>query len=105
MVWDNAAEYGGREDEHKDRHIQDDDQAVSCQAPLNHGGNDQAVTRDVSASLEQLVSDVDLNMATEKAKQISAYPAMGPDEVSHDQRETKHYGLRRQRKKTEKGMG
>ena len=35
--------------------IQDGDQAVSCQAPLNYGGNDQTVTRDVSASQKQLV--------------------------------------------------
>ena len=61
---------------------------------MNHGGNDQAVTRDVSASQEQLVSDVvDSNMATTKGKQISAYPKMGPDKVSHDQRYTKQYGL------------
>ena len=104
MVGDNAAEYGDREDQNQDRQIQDGDQAVSYQAPMNHGGNDQAVTSDVSASQEQLVSVVDLNMATKRGKQISAYPEMGPDEVSHDQRETKHYGLRRQRKQTEKGM-
>ena len=85
--------------------IQDGDQAVSCQAPLYHGGNDQAVARDVSARQEQLVSDVvDSNMATKKGKQISTYPKMGPDKVSHDQIETKQYGLRRQRKQIEKGV-
>ena len=42
---------------------------------MNHGGNDQAATRDVSASQKQLVSDaVESNMATKKGKQISAYP-------------------------------
>ena len=98
MVGDNAAEYGDRKDQHKDRQIQDGDQAVFCQASLYQGGNDQALTRDVStwASQEELVSDVvDSNMATKKGKQISAYPKMGPEEVSHDQKETKQYGLRR----------
>ena len=105
MVGDNAAENGDGEDQYKDRHIQDGDQAVSCQAPLYHSGNDQAVTRNVSASQEQLVSDVvDSNMATKKGKKNSAYPKMGPDEVSLDQRETKLYGLRRRRKQTEKGV-
>ena len=52
-----------------------------------------------------LVSDVvDSNMATKKGKQISTYPKMGPDEVSHDQIETKQYGLRRQHKQIEKGV-
>ena len=74
MVGDSAAEYGDREDQHKDRQIQDGDQAVSCQAPLSHGGTDQAVTRNVSASQERLVSDIDLNMATKKGNQIRAYP-------------------------------
>ena len=41
-------------------------------------------------------------MATKRGKQISAYPKMSPDEVSHDERETKQYGLRRHRKQTEK---
>ena len=59
MVGDNAAEYGNREDQHKDRQIQDGDQAVSYQAPLNHGGHDQAATRDVSASQKQLVNVVE----------------------------------------------
>ena len=105
MVGDNAAEYGGKEDQHKVRQIQDGDQAVLCQAALNHGGNDQAVTRDLSASQKQLVSDVvESNMATKKDEQISAYPKMGADEVSHDQRGAKQYGLRRQCKQTEKGM-
>ena len=85
IVGDNAAEYGDREDQHKDRQIQDKedqhkdrqiqdgDQAVSCQATLNHGGNDHAMTRDLSASQKQLVSDVvESNMATKKGKQISA---------------------------------
>ena len=87
MVGDNAAEYGDRVGQHNDKQIQDSDQAVSCQAPLCHGGNDQAVTKDVSANQEQLVSDVvDSNVATKKGKQISAYPKMGPDKVSCDQR-------------------
>ena len=43
-------------------------------------------------------------MATKKGEQISAYPKMGPDDISHHQRETKQYGLRRQRKQTEKGV-
>ena len=43
-------------------------------------------------------------MATKKGKKISAYPKMGADEVSHDERETKQHGLRRQRKQTEKGI-
>ena len=55
MMGDNAVEYGDREDQHKDREIEDGDQAVSCQAPLYHGGNDQAVTRDVSATQEHLL--------------------------------------------------
>ena len=105
MVGDNAAECRDREDQHQDRQIQDGGQAVSCQAALNHGGNDQAVTRDLSASQKQLVSDVvESNMATKKGDQISAYPKMGADKVSHDQRGTKQYGLQRQRKQTEKGM-
>ena len=29
---------------------------------------------------------------------------MGADKVSHDERETKQHGLRRQRKQTEKGI-
>ena len=58
MVRDNTAEYGDREDEHKDRQIQDGYLAVSSQAALNHGGNDQAVTRDLSESQKELVSDV-----------------------------------------------
>ena len=40
MVGDNAAEYGDRKDQHKDRQIQDGDQAVFCQASLYQGGND-----------------------------------------------------------------
>ena len=105
MVGDNAVEYGDREDQHKDRHIQHGDQAVSCQAALNHGGNDQAVTRDLSASQKQLVNDVnESNMLTKQGDQISAYPKMGAHDVSHDQRGAKQYGLRRQRKQTEKGM-
>ena len=55
IVGDNAAEYGDREDQHKDRQIQDGDQEVSCQAPLYHSGNDQAVTRDVSATQKHLL--------------------------------------------------
>ena len=87
MAGGNAAEYGDRVDQHNDRQIQDGDQAVSCQAPLYHGGNDQAVTRDVSASWEQLVSDVvDSDVETKKGKQISAYPKMDPDKVSSNQR-------------------
>ena len=67
---------------------------------MKHDGNDQAVTRDLSASHEQLVSDIiESNMATKQGEQISAYPKMGADDVSHDQRGTKQYGLRRQRKK------
>ena len=58
IVGGNTAEYGDREDQHKDRQIQDGDQAISCQAALNCGRNDQAVTRDLSASQKQLVSDV-----------------------------------------------
>ena len=50
MVGDNAVKYGDRDDQHKDRQIQGGGQAVSCQAQLNHGGIDQAVTRDESAS-------------------------------------------------------
>ena len=85
MVRDNAAEDGDREGQHKGRQIQDGDQAVSRQAALNHGGNDQAVTRDLSASQKQLVSDgVETNMTTTKGKQISAYPKMD-EEVSHDE--------------------
>ena len=69
LVGDNAAEYGDRKDQHKNRQIQDGEQAVSCQAPLYHGGNDQAVTRDVPASQEQLISDaVDSNMAARVSK-------------------------------------
>ena len=95
----NAADYGDREDQHKDRRIQDGDQAVSCQAALNHGGNDQAVTRDLSASQKQLVGDVvESNMATKEGEQI------GNDKVSHNQRGTEQYGLQRQCKQTEKGM-
>ena len=83
MVGDNAVEYGDREDQHKDRQIQDSDQAVSCQAALNHSGNGQAVTRDLSASQKQLVIDVvEPNMTTKKGEQISAYPRMGADKVS-----------------------
>ena len=105
MVGDNAAEYGDRKDQHKNWQIQDSEQAVPCQTPLYHGGNDRAVTRDVPASQEQLVSDVvDSNMAAKKGKQISAYPKIGPDKVSHDQRETKQYGLQRQHKQTAKGV-
>ena len=100
MVGDNTAEYGDREDQHKDRQIQDSDQAVSCQAPLNHGGNDEAVTRHVSASQKQLIHDVvELNMAAKKGKNISAYPEMSPDEIGHRQREAKQYGLRRSKQK------
>ena len=94
MVGDNVVKYGDGDDQHNDRQIQDGGQAVSCQAPLNRGGIDQAVTRDVSASQKQLISAaVESNMAIKKGKQISAYPKMGPDEVSHDQRETKQYDL------------
>ena len=47
------------------------------------------MTRDLSASQKQLVSDgVKTNMTTKKVKQISAYPKMG-EEVSCDERETK----------------
>ena len=64
---------------------------------MNLGGNDQAVTRDVSACQEQLFSDfAESNMATKKGKQINAYQKMGADNISHHQRETKQYGLRRQ---------
>ena len=35
-------------------------------------------------------------MATKKGKQINAYQEMGADNISHHQRETKQYGLRRQ---------
>ena len=70
---------------------------------MNHGGNDQAATRDLSANQKQLVSDgVERNMTAKKGKQISAYPKVRAEEVSHDQRETKQYGLRIQRKQTEK---
>ena len=95
MVEYNAAEYEDRQDQNNDRQIQDGDQAVSCQAPFYHGGNNQAVTRDVSANQEiWLVIDVDdSNMATKKCQQISAYPKMGPEEVTHDQKEKKQYGL------------
>ena len=37
-------------------------------------------------------------------KQITAYPKMGAEEVSQDERETKQYGLWRQSKQAEKGM-
>ena len=105
MVGDNVAEYGDREDQHKDRQIQNGDQVVSSQATLSHGGNGQAVTRDLSASQKQLFSDVvESHMAIKKSGQISAYSKMGSDKVSHDQRGTKQYGLQRQCKKTEKGM-
>ena len=40
-----------------------------------------------------VIDVVDSNMATKKCKQISAYPKMGPEEVTHDQKETKQYGL------------
>ena len=43
MVRDNVAENGNRDDQHKDRQIQDGNQALSCQL-LNHSGNDLAVT-------------------------------------------------------------
>ena len=43
-------------------------------------------------------------MATKKGEQISAYPKMGPDDISHHQRGTKQYGLQRQCKQTEKGV-
>ena len=60
------------------------------------------MTGDVSASQEQLLSDVvDSNRATKKGKRIRAYPKMSPDKVSHDQRETKQYGLRKQHNQTE----
>ena len=73
------------------------------QAGLNHSGNDQAVTRDLSAIQKQLVSDVvESNMVAKKGKKISAYPKMDAEEVSHDQRGTKWYGLRRQRNQNEK---
>ena len=39
-VRDNASEDGDREDQHKDRQIQDGGQTASCQAALNHGGSD-----------------------------------------------------------------
>ena len=105
MVRDNTAEYGDREDEHKDRQIQDGYLAVSCQAALNHGGNDQAVTRDLSESQKELVSDVVAsNMATKKGKHISAHSKMSADKVSHDQRKTKQYGLQRQHKQTDRGI-
>ena len=97
MVGDNASKYGDRERQYTASQIQDGNEAVSCQAPLKHGGNNQAAIRDASASQKQLVSDaVESNMATKKGRQISAYPKMGPDEVSHDQRETKQYGIQRQ---------
>ena len=74
MVRDNTTEYGDREDEHKDRQIQDGYLAVSCQAALNHGGNDQTLTRGLSESQKELVSDVvESNMATKKSKHISAH--------------------------------
>ena len=104
-VGDNATEYGDRENQHKDRQIQDGDQAVTCQVALNHSGNDQAVTRDLSASQKQLDSNVvESNIATKKGIQVSAYPKMSADEVSHDKRDEKQHSLRRQRKQTEKGM-
>ena len=37
-------------------------------------------------------------------KQIIAYPKMGAEKVSHDERETKQYGLRGHSKQAEKGM-
>ena len=64
----------------------------------NHG-------RDLSASQKQLVSDVvESNMATKKGEQISAYPKMGADGVTCDQRGAKQCDLQRQHKQTEKGM-
>ena len=45
---------------------------MSREAALNHCGNDQAVTRDLSASQNQLVSDgVETNMTRKKGKQVS----------------------------------
>ena len=37
-------------------------------------------------------------------KQIIAYPKMGAEKVSHDERETKQYGLRGHSKQAGKGM-
>ena len=89
IVGDNAAEYRDRMGQYMASQTQDGDEAVSCQVPLKHGGNSQAATRDASASQKQLVRDaVESNMATKKGRQISAYSKMGPDKVSHDQRET-----------------
>ena len=42
-------------------------------------------------------------MTTKKGEWISAYPKMS-EEVSHEERETKQYGLWRQCKQTKKGM-
>ena len=71
MVRGNANEDGDIEDQYKDRQIQGGDKPVSCQAALNHGGNGQAVTRDLSASQKQLVNDgVETNMTTKKGKQL-----------------------------------
>ena len=92
LVGDNASEYGDRQNQHKDRQIQDGDQAVSCQAALNNGRNDQTGTGDLSASQKKLVSDVvKSNMVTKKGEQISAYPKMSADKVSHDQRGTRQF--------------
>ena len=41
-------------------------------------------------------------MVAKKGKQISVYPKMDAEEVSHDQIETKQHGLRRQRQRNEK---
>ena len=84
--------------------IQDGNQAFFCQAALNQGGNNQAVTRDLSASRKWLVScRVERNMTTKKGKHISTYSKIR-EEVSRDEKKRKQYCLWRQRKQTEKGM-
>ena len=73
MFRGNAYEDGDREGLHRDRQIQCGDQSVSREAALNHCQNDQAVTRDLSASQNQLVSDgVETNMTRKKGKQVRA---------------------------------
>ena len=66
--------------------IQDGNQAFFCQAALNQGGNNQAVTRDLSASRKWLVScRVERNMTTKKGKHISTYSKIR-EEVSRDEK-------------------
>ena len=104
MIRENATENKDRENQHKERQIQDGDQAVSRHAALNHDMNDQAVTRDPSASQKQLFSEcVETNMTTNKSKHISAYPKTSK-EIIYDEREKKPYGYHRQHKRTDKGM-